>query len=198
MVMPTPSGYRTHREIKTTRKMRWWYESLVDFMLLHPTSTHQELADHFRKNKSSIEMILGTDSFKAYFRKRRSDYEEHHNHAIHSKILGVADKSMELMLESLDKKRDTIPLELLTRINESALKSLGYGEQKGPQTVVQVNNPAPTLVPVAVSIEDLEAARAALRRSQLFDPPLENAALGRGAPEVLQIEHKPPEGDTHD
>jgi hypothetical protein len=46
------------------------------------------------------------------------------------------------------------------------------------------------MIPVAVSIEDLEAARAALRRSQMLDPPLENTALGRGAPDPLLIEHK--------
>jgi hypothetical protein len=164
--MPTPSGYPTLREIKSTRKMRWWYESLVDFILLHPTATHQQIADHFGKSRGAIDVILATDAFKAYARQRREQYTEHHNNAVHSKILGVANKSMELMLESLERKRDTIPLDLLARINEGALKSLGYGAPAPAQTVVNVNPSHQTVVPVAVSIEDLEAARAALRRSQ--------------------------------
>lgn len=181
--MPTPSGHKTSREIRTTRKMRWWYESLVDFILVHPTATHQEMADHFKKSLGTIEIVVHTDAFKSYYAQRRAEYNEHHNHAIQSKITNVAEKSMELMLDSLEKKKDTIPLELLTRINESALRSLGYGEKAGPQVVVNNNNnSSPQLVPVAVSVQDLEEARAALRRSQGF-------VSVQQQPEPLMIEH---------
>lgn len=193
--MPTPSGQNTYREHLTTRKMRWWHESLADLMLAHPQLSQKEIAQHFGRTPATIGLIMGSDSFRAYFRQRRAKFNELHDIVTRDKILNIADASMDLMLERLDKKRDSIPLELLSKITETSLKSLGYGEQRPAQTVVQVNNSAPTLVPVAVSIEDLEAARAALRRSQMSEAPLgarhDSDFVANDSP--LTIEHKPPE-----
>lgn len=163
--------------------MRWWYESLADYMVAHPTATHAEMGRHFNRTVATIGMVINSDAFRAYFRQRRDQNAELLDNSVRAKMFSVADKSMDLILENLDKKRDTIPLELLQRVNESALKNLGYGVDRSPTTVVQVNNNPQQLVPVAVSIEDLENARAALRRSQMqtIEVPLrqiENAALG--------------------
>lgn len=180
--MPTPSGNRTFAEIKTSRKMRWWYESLADYMLAHPTASHVEMGAHFKRTTATIGMVINSDAFRAYFRQRRDQHAEILDTKVRAKMFNVADKSMDLILENLDKKRDTIPLELLQRVNESALKTLGYGVDRNPQTVVQVNNTPTQLVPVAVSIEDLERARAALRRSQM------QSIEGPGLPGARQIE----------
>jgi len=70
------------------------------------------------------------------------------------------------MLEVLDKKRDSIPLEMLARVSDSSLKNLGYGSTP-PGNAVTVNvGQSPPSIHVAVSLSDLEMAREALRRSQ--------------------------------
>ena len=55
---------------------------------------------------------------------------------------------------------------MLHRTTDMALKNLGYGADKNPT----VNNLGPTVVNVAVSVADLEAAREALRRNQQAHP----------------------------
>lgn len=162
-------GVPRHLHRKTTRKMRWWYESLADYMVANPHATQNEIAAHFGRAPTTISTIINADSFIAYFRQRRDKQAEFIDAGVRSKMLNIADKSMDLILNNLDKKRDTIPLELLQRVNENALKNLGYGAAApGPSTVVNVGQGGGQLqlVPVPVSIQDLEAARAALRRSQ--------------------------------
>jgi ribosomal protein L25 (general stress protein Ctc) len=160
------SGGSIHEHRKTTRKMRWWYESLADFMIANPRATQNEIAAHFGRATSTISTIVNTDMFKAYFRQRRDQHAEVLDASVRSKLMNVADKSLDMMLDHLEKKRDTIPLEGLQRNLETTLKSLGYG-QSSPQVAVTVNNAQPTVIPVAVSMEDLQAAREALRRNQM-------------------------------
>lgn len=176
--------------------MRWWYESLADVMVANPRWTQNELAAHFGRTAATISTIVNTDAFKAYFRQRRDQHAETLDAGVRNKMFNVVDKSLEMILEHLEKKRDTIPLDMLQRTAESTLRSLNYGiEPRGPSVSVNVNqNNTTHLVPVAVSIDDLEAARAALRANQMrvvSPPPLqlehENTALERGAPVVRSI-----------
>lgn len=160
-------GGSLHEHRKTTRKMRWWHESLADYMLANPNATQNEIATAFGRQPCTISTIVNTDSFKAYFRQRRDQHAEVLDASVRHKLMNVADKSLDMMLDHLQKKRDTIPLEGLQRNIESTLKSLGYGGNSAPSVAVTVNNSAPTMIPVAVSVADLEAAREALRRNQM-------------------------------
>lgn len=171
------AGGSIHEHRKTTRKMRWWYESLADYMIANPRATQNEIAAHFQRGVSTISTIVNSDAFIAYFRQRRDRHATVIDASVRSKLMHVADRSLDLMLETLEKKGPSIPLEQLQRTTESTLKALGYGADRAPQTNVTVNNNT-TTVPVAVSLEDLEAARGALRRSQVQE-----------LPQVRTIEH---------
>lgn len=158
------SGGSIHEYRKATRKMRWWYEALADFMIANPNATQNDVAAHFGRAVSTISTIVNTDAFTAYFRKRRDNHAEVLDTAVRSKLLKVADLSLDVMIDKLDKKRDTIPLDMLQRTTSETLKSLGYGVEKGPSTVI---NNAPQYVAVPIGVADLEAAREALRQSQM-------------------------------
>lgn len=168
------AGGSLHDHRKQNRKMRWWYESLADFMIATPNATQNEIAAHFGRATSTISTIVNTDAFKAYMRQRRAAHAETLDASVRSKMLNVVDKSMDLILDRFEKKRDSIPLETIQKTAESALRSLGYGTA-GPSTVINNNVGGATIVPVAVSLDDLERARAALRNSQrdaALAPPL--------------------------
>ena len=191
------AGGSIHEFRKATRKMRWWYESLADFMIANPSATQNEIATHFQRQPCTISTIVNTDAFKAYFRQRRAVHAEKIDTTVRDKLFQVTTKSLDHILTTLDKKRDNIPLEILQRTAESSLKSLGYGAaQPAVGTTVNVNT-APPSVHVAVSLDDLEQARMALRRNQMqtidhaptsASTSLESAssdrtaAEGRGAP----------------
>ena len=143
------------------RKMRWWYEALADYMIAHPTARQNDIAAYFKRAPSTISIIINSDAFKAYLRQRRGEYASNLDAAVQEKMLNVADKSFDMILERFEKKRDSIPLGDLFKAVELTQKAA----EKAPAVVV--NNHAPSVaVPVAVSLEDLENARMALRASQ--------------------------------
>lgn len=166
------NGGSLHEHRKATRKMRWWYEALADYMMANPNATQNEIAAHFKRATSTISTIINTDAFKAYMSQRRREHVSVLDASVRDKMLKVADKSMELILEQLEVKRTSIPIDTLQRTVDSTLKSLGYGVA-APGVNVNVNSGGGnTLVAVAVGVDDLERARTALRQSQ------QNAALG--------------------
>lgn len=162
------AGGSLHEHRKATRKMRWWYESLADYMIANPSASQNEIAAYFGRNTSTISTVISTDAFKAYFRQRRGQHAEKLDEEVRGKLFKAANRSLDHMLEVLDKKRDTLPLEMLQRVADSSLKNLGYGVTPPSGTTVNVST-TPQHVHVAVSLDDLELARAALRRNQLLD-----------------------------
>jgi hypothetical protein len=158
------SGGSIHEHRKATRKMRWWYESLADYMIANPTKTQNEIALHFGKAVSTISTIIHTDGFKSYMRQRRADMAENLDRSVRNKLTNVLDQTLDALTEKLTKKKDTLPVGDLKFIGDMALKGLGYGLEK-PQ--VTVNMPAQqTTVVVPVSLQDLADAQQALRNSQ--------------------------------
>lgn len=163
----------SYDQIKATRKMRWWYEALADYMIAHPDHRQNDIAAHFNRSPGTISTIINTDAFKAYLRQRRNDYEASLDQEVRGKLMNVASKGLDFLLEGLEKKRDSIPINVLQDVVDKSLRNLGYGAEKSaPAVNVNVNASHNQNVPVAVSLEDLDAARAALRASQAPAPPV--------------------------
>lgn len=166
-----PPDQRSHHDhVKATRKMKWWYEHLADFMIAHPSARQNDLAAHFKRAPGTISTIINTDAFKAYLRQRRAQYEASLDQEVRGKLLNVANRGLDFLLDGLEKKRDSIPINVLQDVVDKSLKNLGYGESRAPAVNVNVNQP-PSTVSVAVGLEDLEAARRAIRASQEVPPP---------------------------
>ncbi len=183
MHLPLPSDSTAKPgSVAATRKMRWWYEALADFMLANPTALQNDIAAHFGRTASTISIVINTDAFKAYFRQRRAAFQSDLSEGVKQKLMNVADVSLDMMLEKLEKKKDSIPLDMLLKTNESVLKALGYGQTGGGSAVqVNVNTNAATVAP-AVTLADLEAARVAFRNSQAAAlPPPTSAPAGEEA-----------------
>lgn len=166
-------GGSIHEHRKATRKMRWWYEAMADFMMANPNATQNEIAANFNRAVGTVSTIINSDAFKAYLRQRRSVHVEALDQSVRTKMLTVADRGFDLILDRFDKKRDSIPLETIQKLTETALKASGYGQLNAPGVSVTVN--APTTVPVSVSLADLQAAQQALRNAQSHSlaPPIE-------------------------
>lgn len=141
------------------QKMVWWYWALIDEMIAHPECTKKEMAARFRVSEVSIHLITNSDVFQAYLAERRAGNSRMLDEAIRLKLTQVADKSLEMITRVIDKKQDSIPLTELTTLADKTLERLGYGVKGG----VTVNSTGPTQVVVPVSLQDLEAARKALR-----------------------------------
>jgi hypothetical protein len=167
-------------------RWRWWYAAISDAMLANPQATSQEIAKSLGRAASTISMIANTDLFRDYHSQRRQEFQKSHDFVLSGKLNKVAEKGLDLILEVMEKKRDTVPLTHLIAITNSSLENLGYGPKAPPSAPVQVNVHQQVAVPVSAGA--LEEAREALRRAEskrLSEPPqfemLPNPALGGGA-----------------
>jgi hypothetical protein len=172
MQSPQVPATKTYAEVKATKRMRWWYEALADFMIAHPEASQNDMAAHFKKSAGTISTIINSDAFIAYLARRRGNYVQQLEGVVRTKMLNVADKGFDLILERFEKKRDNIPLETLNKTIELATRASGISPSGNSGTnVTVVNAPGqPTLVPVPVSVDDLQAARQALRNAQSLKP----------------------------
>jgi CHAD domain-containing protein len=159
------SGGSIHEHRKATRKMRWWYEALADYMIANPKAKQNDMALYFDRGVATISTILNSDSFKAYMRQRRDEHAKTLDSDVRNKLLTLTGDVLDIMIDKVDKKRDTLPIADLQRTADMTLKALGFTAPQGPSVVV--NNPTQhTTVVVPVSLEDLQQAQAALRNSQ--------------------------------
>lgn len=167
MHTPAPVPTKSYAEVKATKKMRWWYEALADFMMANPAAKQNDIAAFFKKSPATISTIINSDAFQAYLAKRRGQYVQTLEGQVQEKMLNVASKGFDLILQRFEQKQTNIPLETLTKTLELATRaSVRTSQPSGGNTVV-VNPPGQTtLIPVAVGLEDLQAARQALRNAQ--------------------------------
>lgn len=141
--------------------MRWWYSAIADEMIANPHLTLEGIANVLRKHPHTIRAIARTDSFRAYLETRKKEYQSRHDFALVTKVTQVAEASLDVLLEHLEKKRTTIPVSDVMFIANSSLDRLGYSPQKQQSAAVQVNVNAPQNPAVDVTL--LAEARQALR-----------------------------------
>lgn len=148
-------------------KMRWWYDAIIDWMIANPDKTLADCAADLKKSPQWIRAIYSTDFFKEALAQRRAEFATKHDFGIIEKTTKIAHQGLDAILETLENKRDKIPLAVLNDITDGALKRLGYGteEAKSPAAQVNVTTVQQTVI-APVSRSDLEEARAALRTVQ--------------------------------
>lgn len=148
--------------LKSLKPVRWWHEAIVDDMIAHPTDTLKVRAARLNYSVPYLSIIINSDAFKALYEERRRDFTERLQNGISQKTAEAANKALDIVLETLEKKRDKLPFEALSEFTDRTLERLGYG--------VKHNSPAPNVnvnvVAGQVTPEQLADARKALRAAE--------------------------------
>ena len=145
-------------------KMMWYYSAIIDWMIANPGRPLSECAKHIGRGQNTLSTIINSDMFKAALAQRKAEFQMRHDLSIIEKTTKVAHASLDAILESIEKKRDKIPLDALREISDSALSRLGYGTTPAANPGVVVNVQQNVVAPV--SAQDLAEARMALRQVQ--------------------------------
>lgn len=156
------------------KKVNWWYESLVDWMLEHPEKSLRECAERFNVTAPWLSTVLHSDAFKAYKQTRMADHQTLLTLDIVGKTEVLADLSLDVLSERIERNRDTVGLGIVRETAQMALKALGYSPAK-----VNINAPGARVSIGLISPEELALARGHLRdKRQTATPPKEpdNAA----------------------
>lgn len=146
------------------KKMRAWYDSLVDFILANPDMKLNEVAAHFNRTPQTIYMVTGSDAFKAKLAARRAEFREALDEQIVEKNMKVANVALEAIAERIEDDRDKrkIPIATIGDLADKALNRLGYSPKALPGS--QPGAPGSLTVVVPVSATIIEAARQNLRQ----------------------------------
>lgn len=177
-------------------KMMFYFDQIIDYMIANPGAKPKEIGNFINRAPTTVSAIINSDMFKARLMARRSEWVKEHDFTIQQRTVAIAEKSMDLILEVLEKKRDQVPLGQLLEAQNSALERLGFGIKQSPAAVVQVNqqnNSTTVVLPPSVPASVIAEARMAVRQAQ--QEKLTNSQ--RNAPLLdLQPEKEPPHEET--
>lgn len=130
------------------KKLSWWHESIIDWMLLNPDQDLGVCALFFNVGQPWLSRIVNSQLFKTRLAYRRQNHAEAISHSVLEKCESLADLTLETLLERVAAERDSISLGELRDTTELALSAIGYGV-KGrqpstpPQAAVQINIVSP-------------------------------------------------------
>lgn len=155
MGKPPPPNVRGQRV-----KFRFWYDTIIDWMLLNPSAPLTECAKALNRGEGTIRHIVGSDIFKERLAARRTDYNMRLANALVDSSSEVALSSMKEIQKRIADNPAKIPISQLIDINDKIMNRLGYGVAPvAQQTNVNVTN-------VSVSPAALKEAQQLARRVQ--------------------------------
>src|SRR4029077_4304076 len=127
-VMPKiSSGHGKDPKNPYQGRWRWYYPGIADWIIRHPEGKLSDCAKDMNKAYGTIAFIVRTDLFQEYLAQRRAAWQKDHDFTIISKVTRVAEKSLDLLLDKMEKQADKIPMQLITEVATSSLDRLGYG-----------------------------------------------------------------------
>jgi hypothetical protein len=154
----TISSYMSTQDAKTRKPVRWWHEAIVDDMLQYPKSLLRERAARLKYSADYLSLVMNTDMFKALYEERRAAFNARLDASIQQKAGQAANLALDLVIDSLEKRRDKIPFAELSEFTDRTLERLGYGVKPGTNVNVGVQLVAPP-----ITREELAKARGDLR-----------------------------------
>jgi len=147
-------------------RWRGWYSAIADWQLANPGRPIAECAKALGKHPNTVSLIASSDMYRDYFARRREEWTREHDFALINKTTRVAEMSLDLMIDKMEKQGDKIPMNIVTGVATSALDRLGYAPKTAPSVEVNVNQDNRKVVMVPISAGALEEARDAIRAAE--------------------------------
>lgn len=177
---PSPPAFAVPKSGKfNPRTISWWHEALADWMLLNPDKPMKDAAQVFDVTPTYVYMLKNSDSFKAYWKKRREAFvarvdasSEEILGSLRDKLGALAETAVDALQARMEQAvqagaASNIPLAEVRETADMALKKLGYGAPTAPaggnNLTINIANP-----------DLLAAARAKMQA--MFNPPNLNSS----------------------
>ena len=163
---------------------RWYHTHIIDWMMANPGGSLADCALFVGKTQPTLSAIIRSDLFQAALEKRKAEFSNVQDLIIKKKLTQVSIASLDMILDVIDKKKSTIPLESLNEVADGALKRLGYGlETKQSPVQVNIQNNS---VAVPVSAAELDSARTLMKQHQ--NKIAGGDVLGNHAPKTIEAD----------
>lgn len=154
--------------IQLKNGVRNWHEDLLEFLLVNPRASLQEISFHFNATPSWISIVRNSDAFKELYAKRRQEHFDRVSITVTDRVTALADVTIDALTVKMEKHiaADTATIDQLKEVGDMALKALGFGAKTN--TNVQIHAPS-TQTNVFVDKATLERAREARRAMQIAE-----------------------------
>lgn len=186
---------KTGSTYPTIKKLSWWHESIIDWMLLNPQGRLADCAVQFDVTQAWLSIIVNSDLFRVRLAARRAEMANEVGATVIEKLSGIAGQALEGIAEKIEKEKTKLPLGELRETATMALEALGYGAKSAPHgsgasNVYNFNGPT------HVSRDVLESARQRMRLvgARTADEPL----LDRAPPALIDARAESPDSEEHD
>jgi hypothetical protein len=120
---------------------RPWHEALLEFILLHPRASGQEIALYFNVTEAWVSTVKNSDAFQELWAKRRGEHFSRVSTNIAQKVTALAEITIDTLTDEIEKskRKGDVKIETLKEVGDMALKALGFGN-KGVQTPIGTVN----------------------------------------------------------
>jgi hypothetical protein len=121
-------------------EVREFHDMLARWMILHPTATLKETAEHFKVSIGWVSIVKNSDAFKVHYRKLTDATFADALEEIQGQTIELASNTLAILNDKVRKDGKAFsPAELL-QVADTALKRLGYGlGPRAPSGGVKVN-----------------------------------------------------------
>lgn len=123
--------------------MKEWHYALIDYIVAKPTTRVDELAKIFGVSYQWMSLVKNSDLFKEELEKRRTEAGVGLAVSLREQTLSLADMTVEKLSSRVEREGDTMKIDDLRNIAETAFKALGQGGHRAPTdppaSAVQVN-----------------------------------------------------------
>lgn len=149
------------------KKYAYWYDNIIEWMLANPQGSLKDCAAALGRTPQTLYLVTNSDVFKLRYEQRRKEHFEGLSQGILLRTARVAEKSLALLEERLEKNPEKITTSQILDTANSTLERLGYGAPAPAQTNISVHsNPQ---VAVTVSADILSEARDRMRQVQAMN-----------------------------
>lgn len=142
------------------KKLSWWHESVIDWMLLNPDKTLTQCAEAFNVTLPWLSRVTNSHLFKERLALRRREHAQDVSYTVIEKLEDLANLGVEALVERVVSERDTMPIAELRQTTEMALASIGYTTKRAGAGAAPAAGPTNVQVNV-VSADVLKEAAAA-------------------------------------
>lgn len=156
--------------------MRAWHEELIEYLIVNPRASLQDIAGHFEASISWVSIVRNSDAFQEAWSKRRAEHFDRVSISVVDRVTALADITIDALTVKMENEiaADTISLEALKEVGDMALKALGFGAKHTSTSVNVQNNSTQN---VYIDKSTLERARAARRSLQTQEDLLSPAPI---------------------
>ena len=153
--------------------VRAWHEELLEFLLVNPRASLQEIALYFNASISWISIVRNSDAFKELYAQRRDQHFDRVSITVADRVTALADVTIDALTVKMEKhiQADTATIEQLKEVGDMALKALGFGAKQNSHININTSATTQNVFVDKATLERARDVRRAIQREEILGLP---------------------------